>query len=136
MKDDKDSTTSSAFSKIPSVKIPDMKIPDMNMNIDLRSTIKTGVQKTNNLLSDMQTKKTEVSNLTSSRIRPLANQVARFATKAVTAYENRSHYGPQIVAGSAATVGIVVAARRGKVPGVLMGGLAGYGANKAVYPKN
>ena len=40
------------------------------------------------------------------------------------------------MAGSAATVGIVVAARRGKVPGVLMGGLAGYGANKAVYPKN
>jgi len=40
------------------------------------------------------------------------------------------------VAGSAAAVGVVVALRRGKVPGALMGGLTGAAAYGNVYGYN
>ena len=127
MKDDKDSV----LSKIQSVDLSNVKMP----NVDLHSTIKAGVAKANSALSTMETTKTEASNFASSRIRPLATKVQQGATKAITVYENRKNYGPQIVAGSAAAVGILVAARRGKFSGALAGGLTGTAAVKTIYPK-
>lgn len=129
MSEDKDSILSKAKSQIPQVDFSSIKIPE----IDLNSAIKTGVNKTNEALFTLEQKKSEASNFASSRIRPLATQVRSAATKAMTTYENRKNYGPQIVAGSAAAVGLLVAARRGKVPGVVMGGLTGVAASKNIY---
>lgn len=64
----------------------------------------------------------------------LTSQVKSVATKAAFVFENRQDYKPQIVTGSAAAVGILVAARRGRVPGALMGALAGVGTASAVNP--
>ena len=129
MSEDKDSILSKAKSQIPQVDFSSIKIPE----IDLNSAIKTGVNKTNEALFTLEQKKSEASNFASSRMRPLATQVRSAATKAMTTYENRKNYGPQIVAGSAAAVGLLVAARRGKVPGVVMGGLTGVAASKNIY---
>jgi hypothetical protein len=130
MKDEKDSVLSKAKSlKMPEIDLKSLKLPE----IDIHSTIKTGVNKTNSLLFTLEAKKSEASNFASSRIRPLVTQAKRATTKAFTVYENRKNYGPQIVTGSAVAVGILVAARRGKVPGALMGGITGAAAAKNIY---
>jgi len=51
----------------------------------------------------------------------------------MTTYEHRGQYGPQIVAGSAALIGGVVALRTGKIPGALAAGLTGAAAYGNVY---
>eukprot|EP00552_Chaetoceros_brevis_P002704 CAMPEP_0197736294 /NCGR_PEP_ID=MMETSP1435-20131217/1590_1 /TAXON_ID=426625 /ORGANISM="Chaetoceros brevis, Strain CCMP164" /LENGTH=134 /DNA_ID=CAMNT_0043324389 /DNA_START=85 /DNA_END=489 /DNA_ORIENTATION=- len=101
--------------------------------IELKSTIKTAVSKTNEVLSIMEVQKDMTSSMVGSRIRPLAFQAKQVAQKAVIIYESRQHYAPQIIAGSAATIGLLVSVRRGKVPGALMGTVGGVGAYAAVY---
>lgn len=101
--------------------------------IELKSTIKTAVSKTNEVLSTLEVQKDMTSNMVGSRIRPLVFQAKQVAQKAVIIYESRQHYAPQIIAGSAATIGLLVSVRRGKVPGALMGTVGGAGAYAAVY---
>jgi len=120
--------TAKAF-KVPEVP---MKMPDMP-DIDLHSSVKCVVNKTNSFLSTLEHQNNEVSNMVSSRIRPVASQAKYGITRVMEAYEMRKYYGPQIVAGSATAIGILVAARRGRVPGVFMGGLSGAGAYRVVY---
>jgi len=68
-----------------------------------------------------------------SRLHQLAKQGRYIATRAVSTYEHRGQYGPQIVAGSAAVVGGVVALRTGKIPGALAAGVTGAAAYGNVY---
>lgn len=103
--------------------------------IELKPTIKAAVVKTNEILSILEMQKDMTSNMIGSRIRPLVLQAKHVAQKAVIIYESRQHYAPQIIAGSAATIGLLVSVRRGKVPGALMGTVGGAGAYAAVYGK-
>ena len=68
-----------------------------------------------------------------SRLQQLGKQGRYIVTRAMSTYEHRGQYGPQVVAGSAAVVGGLVALRTGKVTGTLAGGLAGAGAYGNVY---
>jgi len=55
------------------------------------------------------------------------------AAKAVHMYERRHEFGPHIVGGSSLLSGGIVAARRGRIPGVLVGSMVGGLAYLAVY---
>jgi hypothetical protein len=55
------------------------------------------------------------------------------AAKAVRMYERRHEFGPHIVGGSSLLSGGIVTARRGRIPGVLVGAAVGGIAYLAVY---
>jgi len=108
---------------------PKFEIP----KIDLHSSIKAGVKKTNALLATLEATNEQTSSIVSSRLRPLLNQLYSVSQRGVVIYELRKYYGPQIIGGTAAVVGGLVAARRGKVPGIVLGGTSGAGAYGFVY---
>jgi hypothetical protein len=123
MSSDKSSGDKSKF------EIPKFDIP----KVDLNSAIKAGVQKTNSLLATLESEKVQTSTIVSSRLRPLLNQGYKYAQKGVVLYERRKYYGPQIIGGTAVVVGGLVGIRRGKIPGMFMGGLGGAGSYSFVY---
>ncbi len=101
--------------------------------MDLKSAIKAAVVKTNGILSTLENQKNVTSDLVGSRVRPLAERLNSIAKTLIVKYEMRHYYGPQIIAGSTAAITGLVSMRRGKIPGVFMGGLAGVGSYGAVY---
>jgi hypothetical protein len=108
---------------------PKFEIP----KVDLRSSIKMGVKKTNDLLATLEETNVQTSSMVSSRLRPLLTQMYALSQKGVVMYELRKYYGPQIIGVTAITVGGLVAARRGKVPGLFSGGVSGVGAYGFTY---
>lgn len=111
-----------------------MQLPDIHL--DLKSTIQAGVSKTNALLATLESQKIQTTSMVSSRINPLIHQLKYGMEQGMKYYEMRRYYGPQIVAGTASAVGLLVASRRGKIPGIVMGGLSGLGAYGVVYGKD
>ena len=110
------------------------KIPQLpDIHLDLKSTIKSGVDKTNAFLATLESQKVQTTSMVSSRLYPFVNQMKYGMEQGMKYYEMRRYYGPQIVAGTASIVGLLVASRRGKVPGVVVGGLSGLGAYGFVY---
>lgn len=99
----------------------------------LQSCIKQFVSITNSTLASFEQAADESSHMLVSRLQQIAKQGKFIATRAVSTYEHRGYYGPQIVAGSAAAVGSIMALRRGKVTGVLAGGITGIAAYGNVY---
>ena len=99
----------------------------------LQSCIKQFVSVTNSTLASFEQAADESSHMLVSRLQQIAKQGKFIATRAISTYEHRGYYGPQIVAGSAATVGSIVALRRGKVTGVLAGGITGVAAYGNIY---
>jgi hypothetical protein len=122
-------STSSSSSKPPPAKL---QLPDIQQ-FDLKSTIQAGVRQTNAFLATLESQKIQTTNMVSSRLNPLVNQLKYGMEQGMKYYEMRRYYGPQIVAGTASAVGLLVASRRGKIPGVVMGGLSGLGAYGVVY---
>ena len=101
--------------------------------ISLQSCIKQFVSITNSTLASFEQAADESSHMLVSRLQQIAKQGKFIATRAISTYEHRGYYGPQIVAGSAAAVGSIVALRRGKVTGVLAGGITGIAAYGNIY---
>lgn len=99
----------------------------------LQSCIKQFVSITNSTLASFEQAADESSHMLVSRLQQIAKQGKFIATRAVSTYEHRGYYGPQIVAGSAAAVGSIVGLRRGKVTGVLAGGITGIAAYGNIY---
>lgn len=105
--------------------------------IDPRATIKQGVvvavSTVNTVLADLERMNYSANSNVMSIIRPLGARVRDGLKKGVTVYEQRQRYGLPIVVGSASAVAIIVGARRGKVPAVVTGALAGSGSYFGVY---
>uniref|UniRef100_A0A7S2HE19 Uncharacterized protein n=1 Tax=Helicotheca tamesis TaxID=374047 RepID=A0A7S2HE19_9STRA len=99
----------------------------------LRDAIKTAVKSTNTLLASLEEITYETSSSFSSRLLTIGRQGRLVATKAYSAYEQRTEFGPQIVAGSAVLFGGLMALRRGKITGALSGVLGGSLAYGGVY---
>ena len=102
-------------------------------NDPLLQSIKQVVSVANSGLCSFEQATDENSTMLVSRLQQLAKQGRYIATRAMATYEHRLQYGPQVVAGSMAVVGGVVALRRGKIPGALAGGLTGVGAYGNIY---
>ncbi|KAL9188406.1 hypothetical protein ACHAXT_006784 [Thalassiosira profunda] len=99
----------------------------------LLAGIKAVVGATNSALAALELATADSSTMLVSRLQAIGKQARYIATRAMTTYEHRGQYGPQIIAGSVATVGGIVALRRGKVTGALAGGLAGAAAYGGIY---
>ena len=68
-----------------------------------------------------------------SRARAIQNLCTQVAAQTRVAYERRHEFGPYYVAGATVTVGSITALRRGKIPGVTLGVLAGGFTYLALY---
>lgn len=96
--------------------------------------IKQAVNLTNSTLSSFEQAADESSTMFVSRLQQLGRQARHIATRAVSTYEQRTQYGPQIVAGSAVVMGGVIALRTRRLPaGVVAGGLGGAAAYGNIY---
>lgn len=107
--------------------------PKKTSNDPLLQSIKEIVKVTNSGLASFEEATDETSTMIVSRLMSLARQGRYLATRAATTYEHRSQYGPQIVAGSAAVVGGLVALRTGRIPGALAAGVTGAATYGNVY---
>ena len=114
----------------------DSGAPSPKNNISLQSSIKQFVGMTNSALATFEEAADGPSTALVSRLQQIGKQGRYVVTRAMATYEHRGQYGPQIVAGSAATVGAIVALRRGKITGTLAGGLTGAAAYGNIYGYN
>ncbi len=103
----------------------------------LKATVKASVDTVNLLLSKLETNKhsidAKIDSFASSRVRPLLGQVKRTLEKTLVLYQHRQYYGPQIIAGTAGSVGALVTLRRGKIPGMFTGAITGACAYAGIY---
>lgn len=98
----------------------------------LLRSIRAVVQLTNLTLAQCEQSTLAATSSLLSRLSALSHQGRLFASRAMAAYDHRGYYGPQIVAASA-LVGGAVGMSRGRVSGILAGGLAGLVAYENVY---
>jgi hypothetical protein len=101
--------------------------------LSLRTACKGAVDATNSALQTMEHTVHNGEQFIGSRLRPLGRQFSYAGQRVVEVYERREAYGPQIITGAAVAFGGLTALRRGRVPGALMGALAGSGAYAGVY---
>lgn len=113
--------------------IKEFKTSAAHFDDGLRLGIKKGVQVTNSVLATAEDNSNLVRASLASKMVSVGNMVKTAGTHASDAYDKRHRYGPGIVAGVGASVGAVVAIRRGRVPGLITGGAAGFGAYAGVY---
>ncbi|KAL7472689.1 hypothetical protein ACHAXS_013074 [Conticribra weissflogii] len=99
----------------------------------LLQSIKRFVAATNSTLAALEETTTTSSTALISRIRSLGHQGSVIASRAISTYEHRGQYGPQVVAGAALLVGGAVGLRSGKIPGVLAAGAGGAAAYGNIY---
>lgn len=123
-------SSSSNSDSNPSQKI--FQIPDFS-DISLKTSIKKVVDVTNSTLATFEKATDESSTAFVSRLTSVGKQARHIANRTMTAYENRTSYGPHFVAGTALLVGGAVALRRGKFTGAFAGALGGAVAYGNVY---
>ena len=99
---------------------PDLSAPETTKagRDPLLESIKTCVNACNGTIATFET---------------LANQARHVASTAAAMYDQRTAYGPQIIAATSLLVGSYYALRRGKIAGVTTGTLAGAGAFGLTY---
>lgn len=100
---------------------------------NLKCTIKSSVKATNAALAIMEESYVSTQSNFVSRLGSLQRQGRFVAEKAIRAYQAREQYGPQVVGSSAVVLGGITTLRRGKLPGVAVGMMAGSAAYAAVY---
>ena len=99
----------------------------------LYESISSAVSITNAALARVEEKTEVVSNSVLSRMRSVGNQARHVFSNALVLYERRGQYGPQLVAGSALAFGGIIGLRRGRIPGIVVGSMAGATAYANVY---
>lgn len=111
----------------PSDDKPAAEVPNNNEEepLTVKSAIKKSVKATNEALGQLQETSEQISKPVVSRLSTLEKQAMHFAKRSLYMYERRRQYGPEIVLGSGAVLGGLVAARRGRIPGALAGIIAG-----------
>mmetsp|Transcript_29280 Transcript_29280/g.60004 ORF Transcript_29280/g.60004 Transcript_29280/m.60004 type:complete len:143 (-) Transcript_29280:310-738(-) len=99
----------------------------------LLQSIKKFVAATNSTLAALEETTTTSSTALISRLRSLGHQGSVIASRAISTYEHRGQYGPQVVAGAVLLVGGAVGLRSGKIPGILAAGAGGAAAYGNIY---
>eukprot|EP00585_Thalassiosira_rotula_P013565 CAMPEP_0196131652 /NCGR_PEP_ID=MMETSP0910-20130528/1564_1 /TAXON_ID=49265 /ORGANISM="Thalassiosira rotula, Strain GSO102" /LENGTH=147 /DNA_ID=CAMNT_0041391135 /DNA_START=128 /DNA_END=571 /DNA_ORIENTATION=+ len=108
--------------------------PKKSTNDPLLQSIKQFVNLTNSALSTFEQATDESSTMVVSRLRQLGTQTRHIAARAMSTYDHRAQYGPQIVAGTAVFMGGIMALRTRRMPvGVVAGGLGGAAAYGNIY---
>mmetsp|Transcript_37580 Transcript_37580/g.82425 ORF Transcript_37580/g.82425 Transcript_37580/m.82425 type:complete len:198 (+) Transcript_37580:3-596(+) len=99
----------------------------------LYDSISSAVSITNAALAQVEEKTDVLSTSVISRMRAFGSQASHVFRDGMVMYERRGQYGPQLVAGSALAFGGFVGLRRGRIPGVLVGSIAGGTAYANIY---
>lgn len=99
----------------------------------LYDSLSSAVSVTNDALARVEEKTDVISITVLSRMRSVGNQASHVFRDALVVYERRGQYGPQVVAGSALAFGGLVGLRRGRIPGVLVGSMAGATTYANIY---
>jgi hypothetical protein len=99
----------------------------------LYESISSAVSITNAALAQVEEKTDDFSTSVISRMRSFGSQASHVFRDTMVLYERRGQYGPQLVAGSALAFGGIVGLRRGRIPGVLVGSMAGGTAYANIY---
>jgi hypothetical protein len=107
--------------------------PKNNKNDPLLTSIRHLVTLTNASLSTIEQSTLSSSTSLVSRLSSFSSQIRHFATRAISTYDHRGYYGPQICLGAALLLGSVAGIRRGKWAGLAAGGLGGVLAFENVY---
>ena len=99
----------------------------------LYDCLKSAVSTTNAALAAVEERTTVVSATVLSRVRSVGGIMQHSFRDAQILYNRRGQYGPQIVAGTACAFGCLVSLRRGRIPGAVVGAMAGAGAYANIY---
>mgnify|MGYP007080185026 CR=1 FL=1 len=140
MSSDDNKNTNSAASTTSGSEDKSFSMPSIPTDVDMSSFrqglskgIHSLVQGTNAALAQLQTATKSVQQPVSTAIAHTEDICTQVATQTRVAYERRHEFGPYYVAGATVTVGSITALRRGKIPGVTLGVLAGGFTYLALY---
>ena len=100
---------------------------------NVKCAIKSSVKATNAALATMEETYVSTQSNFVSRLSSLQRQGRFVAEKAIRAYQAKEQYGPEVIGSSAVVFGGVTAFRRGKIPGIAVGVMAGSAAYAAIY---
>lgn len=130
----KDSSNKETTFSPPSLpELPDLKTASTTLRASISKGIKVAVQSTNAALANLQHTADVVRKPVNSGLETVEHASTEVATSARIAYERRHEFAPYYVLGSFVSVGGFFALRRGKIPGLLLGSIAGSLAYVALY---
>ena len=98
----------------------------------LRSTIKSGVQATNNALAALEQSTEQIRTPVVATVQKVEQEGRYLAQQAAHVYQSRREYAPFLIGGST-ILGAMVGFRRGRVPAVITGSVTGFLAYIGVY---
>ena len=98
--------------------------------VSLKASIKSAIQSANRSLASLEE---FVDKNVAPPVSKAVEAGSEISSKVLQVYEQRHDYGPHLVAGTTALVGGVVSLRRGKIPGAIVGLMAGGATYAAVY---
>jgi hypothetical protein len=99
----------------------------------LKSSIKTGVEKTNKALAGLEESSEKIGHPVVEALKSVKHEGEIAAHHIGSLYESRKEYGPQIIVGSSLLVGGIFGLRRGRVPAVVSGAATGLFTYVGVY---
>jgi hypothetical protein len=126
----KEETTESSSS---SFTMPDMKGASSQVRQGIRQGCKWTVDTTNVALGQIEGVTKNIQKPVSTAMEELEKFGTKAATQCRIVYERRHEFAPYYVAGATVGVGGIAALRRGRVPGVVLGALAGGITYMALY---
>ena len=136
MSTDDSSSNNSSKPESEAPSMPSMTMPDISMDsfkAGVHSAVKTCVQGCNSALGSLQHTTEAIRRPVTTGMEHLEMTGETISTEARVAWERRHEFGPYYVGG--ATIGVfgITALRRGKWPGLVLGGLAGAATYMTIY---
>ena len=130
-----DSSDEEKKPSMPEISMPDINLSDLPSNVKqgIHQGVKASVSGINAALSQLQHTSEAIRKPVTTGMEHLEHTSTQVATEARIAYERRHEFGPYYVGGATVSVGALTAMRRGKVPGLVLGGLAGAATYIALY---
>ncbi|CAB9530246.1 expressed unknown protein [Seminavis robusta] len=124
--------SSSSFT-MPDLSGVDVSGAQSNIRQGIHQGCKWTVNGINGMLGQLQVATKSVQEPVSGVMSECEKYGTQAATHCRVAYERRHEFAPYYVAGAAIGVGGITALRRGRLPAVALGGLAGVGTYLALY---
>lgn len=132
--DDSNNSSSKPAAEAPSM--PDIAMPDLSLDSlksGVHSAVKTCVQGCNSALGRLQHTTEAIRRPVTTGLEHLEMTGEMVSSEARVAWERRHEFGPYYVGGATLGVFGLTALRRGKWPGLMLGGLAGAATYVTLY---
>ena len=123
------SSSSSSSSKEETPTIPSVS----SIRDGIYQGVKATVSGANSVLASLQSTSEGIRKPVTSALKETEHQGTKMLSHCRVFYERRHEFGPYYVAGATLGVGGITALRRGRIPGVLLGVLAGGATYVSLY---